>query len=167
VHDLAATAEIQALRQYAARGASIFSKDSPNRGSLALFQTHKDLGLIYTVTEVANRLIADKKGITTLVGLKGKKIGSFPSTSPAYFIEELLASAGLKPTDYTVFSACAQLHREGQAHSFFQGLESSREYLQYQSIQHSIPSFGCCWNESCCQGGLACPFVQWHRLGSG
>lgn len=117
--NLVANAETQALCQYAVSGASIFSQDSLNRGSLALalFQTHKDPGLIYIVAEVAHRLIANKKGITTLVGLKGKKIGSFPSTSAAYFVEELLASAGLKPTDYTVVSACAQLHREGQAHS--------------------------------------------------
>jgi ABC-type nitrate/sulfonate/bicarbonate transport system substrate-binding protein len=53
---------------------------------------------------VAYRLIANRKGITSLADLKGKKIGTFPSTSAAYFVEKLLASAGLKTSDYSVVS---------------------------------------------------------------
>jgi hypothetical protein len=71
--------------------------------------------IIYTVAEVDCRLIPNREGVTTLVGRKGTKIGSFPSTLAAYFVDELVASPGLKPTDYTVVWACAQLHREGQA----------------------------------------------------
>jgi ABC-type nitrate/sulfonate/bicarbonate transport system substrate-binding protein len=67
-------------------------------------QTHKDLRIIYTVAEVAYRLIANKKCITSPADLKGKRIGTFPSTSAAYFVEKLLASAGLKTSDYSVVS---------------------------------------------------------------
>lgn len=84
--DLAANAETQALRQYA---------------------THKDLRIIYTVAEVAYRLVANKKGITALTDLKGKKIGTIPSTAAAYFVEKLLDSAGLKTSDYTVVTGGA------------------------------------------------------------
>jgi len=69
-----------------------------------ILQTHKDLRIIYTVVEVAYRLIANKKGVTSLSDLKGKKIGTFPSTSAAYFVEKMLASVGLKTSDYTVVS---------------------------------------------------------------
>ncbi|TVY83870.1 hypothetical protein LSUE1_G001799 [Lachnellula suecica] len=81
--DLAANAETQALRQYS---------------------SHKNLRIIYTVAEVAYRLVANKKGVTTLKDLKGKKIGTIPSTSAAYFVEKYLASAGLQDSDYTVVS---------------------------------------------------------------
>ena len=63
-------------------------------------QTHKDLRITYTVAEVAYRLIANKKGITSPADLKGKRVGTFPSTS----VEKLLASAGLKTSDYFVVS---------------------------------------------------------------
>jgi len=84
--DIASNAETQALRQYA---------------------NHKNLRIIYTVAEVAYRIIANKKGITTLKDLKGKKIGTMPSTSAAYFVSTYLASAGLKDSDYTVVSGGA------------------------------------------------------------
>ncbi|OAA56298.1 NMT1/THI5-like protein [Niveomyces insectorum RCEF 264] len=79
--DLASNAETQALRQFA---------------------THKNLRIIYTVAEVAYRLVA-KKSITTLADLKGKRVGTIPGTSAAYFVERLLREAGgLAPSDYTV-----------------------------------------------------------------
>ncbi|KAK3324504.1 hypothetical protein B0T19DRAFT_428728 [Cercophora scortea] len=82
--DLASNAETQALRQFA---------------------THKNLRIIYTVSEVAYRLVARKKSaVTTAQDLKGKKIGTFPGTSGAYFVQKYLASVGLKPADYTVVS---------------------------------------------------------------
>lgn len=88
-----------------------------NHGLTPHFSDIQGPCIIYTVAEVAYCLIANKKGIASLVGLKGNMLGSFPSTLAGYFVEELLASAGLKPTDYAVVSVCAQLHREGQAHS--------------------------------------------------
>lgn len=84
--DLASNAETQALRQYA---------------------THKNLRIIYTVAEVAYRIVANKKSIGSLKDLKGKKIGSIPSTSAAYFVQTLLTSAGLKTSDYTIVSGGA------------------------------------------------------------
>lgn len=82
--DLAGNAETQALRQYA---------------------NHKNLRVIYTVVEVAYRLVASKKaGVSSLADLKGKKIGTIPSTSAAYFVQKYLATAGLKETDYTTVS---------------------------------------------------------------
>lgn len=81
--DLAANAETQALRQHA---------------------THKNLRIIYTVCEVTYRIVANKAKITTLKDLKGKKIGTFPSTSAAYIVEKYLNSVGLGPSDYTVVS---------------------------------------------------------------
>ena len=83
--DLASNAETQALRQYA---------------------SHKNLRIIYTVAEVYYRLVANKsKGISTLKDLKGKRIGTFTGTSAAYFVQKYLATAGLKPSDYTVVNS--------------------------------------------------------------
>ncbi|KAH8890470.1 periplasmic binding protein-like II [Thozetella sp. PMI_491] len=82
--DLASNAETQALRQYA---------------------THKNLRIIYTVCEVTYRIVANgKSGIKNLKDLKGKKIATMQSTSAAYFVERLLATAGLGPSDYTIVS---------------------------------------------------------------
>lgn len=83
--DLAGNAETQALRQYA---------------------NHKNLRIIYTVVEVAYRLVASKKaGIASLADLKGKKIGTIPSTSAAYFVQRYLSTAGgLAESDYSVVS---------------------------------------------------------------
>lgn len=84
--DLAANAETQALRQYA---------------------THKDLRIVYTVAQVSYRLAVAKKGsgVTGLADLKGKRIGTFPGTSAAYFVEKLLREVGgLSERDYTVVS---------------------------------------------------------------
>ncbi|KAE8444814.1 hypothetical protein EG329_014168 [Mollisiaceae sp. DMI_Dod_QoI] len=78
--DLAANAETQALRQ---------------------FSTHKNLRIIYTVAEVYYRIVANKKNISSVKDLKGKKIGTFPGTSAGYFVEKYLASVGLKEGDYT------------------------------------------------------------------
>ncbi|KJR86730.1 sulfonate/nitrate/taurine transport system substrate-binding protein [Sporothrix schenckii 1099-18] len=80
--DLAANAETQALRQFA---------------------THKKLRIIYTVAEVAYRLVARSASATTVADLKGKRIGTIPGTSAAYFVERLLQDVGgLGPSDYTV-----------------------------------------------------------------
>ncbi|OCL03076.1 periplasmic binding protein-like II [Glonium stellatum] len=80
--DLASNAETQALRQYS---------------------SHKNLRIIYTVAEVFYRIVANKKsGISSPKDLKGKKIGTIPSTSAAYFVQKYLATVGLKESDYTV-----------------------------------------------------------------
>ncbi|KAL1900650.1 hypothetical protein Sste5346_002375 [Sporothrix stenoceras] len=80
--DLASNAETQALRQFA---------------------NHKSLRIIYTVAEVAYRLVARSASATTAAGLKGKRIGTIPGTSAAYFVERILQDVGgLGPSDYTV-----------------------------------------------------------------
>lgn len=81
--DLAANAETQALRQ---------------------FSSHKNLRIIYTVAEVYYRIVANKKTISSVKDLKGKKIATFSGTSAAYFVDKYLASAGLKESDYTIVS---------------------------------------------------------------
>lgn len=81
--DLAGNAETQALRNYA---------------------DHKDLRIIYTIVEVLYRLVANKQNISSPKDLKGKKIGTMPSTSAQYFVQRLLANAGLTEADYTIVS---------------------------------------------------------------
>jgi hypothetical protein len=73
--DLATNAETQSLRQYA---------------------TNKDLRIIYTVCQVSYHIVANKaSGINTLSDLKGKRIGTTPDTSAAYFLQQMLATVGL------------------------------------------------------------------------
>lgn len=82
--DLAGNAETQALVQFA---------------------THKDLRIIYTVAEVYYRIVANKNsGISTIADLKGKRIGTIPSTSAAYFVQKYLSSVGIAASQYTVVS---------------------------------------------------------------
>lgn len=82
--DLAANAETQGLLTYA---------------------SNKNIRLIYVICEVAYRLVANKaSGINTLADLKGKRIGTMSGTSAGVFVDRMLASAGLKTTDYTVVS---------------------------------------------------------------
>lgn len=89
--DLGANSETQLLRQFA---------------------LHKNLRTVLTTVEVYYRIVASKKkGIAKLEDLKGKRIGAFPSTSSEYFVQTLLATVGLAPSDYTIVSggACLKL----------------------------------------------------------
>jgi len=80
--DVATNAETQALRQ---------SVDHPN------------LRIIFTVSEGFYRVLARRSaGITKLEDLKGRKIGTVPSTSSAYFLAKMLGTAGLTESDVTV-----------------------------------------------------------------
>ncbi|KAI1306814.1 periplasmic binding protein-like II [Xylaria venustula] len=86
--DIAANSETQLLRQYA---------------------SNKKIRTILTTVEVYYRIVASKKkGIEKLEDLKGKRIGAFPSTSSEYFVQTLLATVGLTPSNYTIVpgSAC-------------------------------------------------------------
>jgi ABC-type nitrate/sulfonate/bicarbonate transport system substrate-binding protein len=66
---------------------------------------NQNIRLIYVICEVAYRLVANKaSGINTLADLKGKKIGTMRGTSAGYFVSKLLATAGLKDSDYTIVS---------------------------------------------------------------
>ncbi|KAF2737819.1 periplasmic binding protein-like II [Polyplosphaeria fusca] len=81
--DLASNAETQALRNYA---------------------SHKNLRIIYTVSEVAYRIVADKRKIKSLADLKGKHIGSVQGTSSGYFVQKMMESAGISTSQYTSVS---------------------------------------------------------------
>jgi len=61
---------------------------------------HPDLRVILTVAECPYRIVARRSaGITCLADLAGKRIGSQLDSSAAYFLERLLATAGLRPDD--------------------------------------------------------------------
>jgi len=80
--DLAANAETQGLKQYA---------------------QHKNIRLIYIITEVAYRIVANKaSGITKLADLKGKKIGTMSGTSAGVFVQRMLSSVGVSEGSYTL-----------------------------------------------------------------
>jgi ABC-type nitrate/sulfonate/bicarbonate transport system substrate-binding protein len=82
--DLAANAETQGLKQYA---------------------NHRNIRLIYVICEVAYRVVADRrKGITKLSDLKGKKIGTFGSSSASVFIHNMMSSVGVHDNEYTTSS---------------------------------------------------------------
>ncbi|KAF2015798.1 hypothetical protein BU24DRAFT_462023 [Aaosphaeria arxii CBS 175.79] len=83
--DLASNAETQALRSY---------------------PSHRNLRTIYTISEVAYRLVTSSPSSLhpRLESLKGKRIGTIPATSAGYFVEALLDNAGVSPSSYTVVS---------------------------------------------------------------
>lgn len=64
---------------------------------------HPDLRIILTIAEGHYRIVGRKSaGITSLEDLRGKKIGTIPGTSSAYFLREMLAKAGLSEADVTI-----------------------------------------------------------------
>lgn len=83
-YDLAANAETQGLKQYA---------------------NHKNIRLIYMICEAHYRIVANRAaGINKLQDLKGKKIGTINGSSARVFVDRLLASGGLKESEYTTVS---------------------------------------------------------------
>ncbi len=80
--DVVTNAETQALR---------FSVDNPN------------LRILFNVTEGLYRLVARRSaGINSLKDFKGKKVGTFPRTSSAFYLVKELATVGLKESDVTI-----------------------------------------------------------------
>ncbi|OTB02785.1 hypothetical protein M426DRAFT_24393 [Hypoxylon sp. CI-4A] len=105
--------------------ASLFSDPTVDLGSnsetqlLSQFGSHKNLRTIGTVAEVYYRIVANKKsGIETLEDLKEKKIGALRSTSSEYYVQEYLATVGLKPEDYTIVNGLPCLQEPCAANSF-------------------------------------------------
>ncbi len=81
---LATNAETQALRN---------SVDNP------------DLRIILTVSEGLYRLVAKRSsGIAEIADLRGKKVGTILNTSSNYFVQAMLASAGLSIGDVEISS---------------------------------------------------------------
>lgn len=61
---------------------------------------HPELRAIMTVTEGRYRIVARRSaGVRRLGDLKGKRVGTLPNTSAAYFLERMLASVKLQPKD--------------------------------------------------------------------
>lgn len=64
---------------------------------------HPDLRIILTVSEGWYRIVARRSaGIASVADLKGKRIATFPSTSSAYYLHRMLATAGLTEADVTI-----------------------------------------------------------------
>ena len=62
-----------------------------------------DLRVILTVAEGVYRIVARRSaGINTLADLRGKRIGTMPKTSSAYYLHRSLASAGVNDKEVTV-----------------------------------------------------------------
>jgi len=82
VADVATHAETQALRYSVA---------------------HPDLRVILTVSEGFYRIVARRSaGITKLADLRGKRIAAVANTSSGYFLNRMLASAGMTEADVTL-----------------------------------------------------------------
>ena len=82
VADVATHAETQALR---------YSVKNP------------DLRIILTVSEGLYRIVARKSsGIAGIRDLRGKRIATVPNTSAGYFVNRMLASAGMTEADVTI-----------------------------------------------------------------
>jgi NitT/TauT family transport system substrate-binding protein len=61
---------------------------------------HPELRAIMTVTEGRYRIVARRSaGIRALADLKGKRVGTLPNTSAAYFLERMLGTVRLLPAD--------------------------------------------------------------------
>jgi ABC-type nitrate/sulfonate/bicarbonate transport system substrate-binding protein len=64
---------------------------------------HPNVRIIFTVTETFYRIIASRKaGIATLADLGGKRIGTIPNTSAAYYVDKTLRTVGLTDADVTI-----------------------------------------------------------------
>jgi len=64
---------------------------------------HPELRVVMTVTEGHYRIVARRSsGIARLADLKGKRVGTMPNTSAAYFLERMLGSVRLAPADVVV-----------------------------------------------------------------
>ena len=73
--------------------------------ALRISVNHPDLRIIMTVSEGLYRIVAKRSAhISKLADLKGKRIGTLPNTSAAYFLHEMLKSAGLSESDVKIVS---------------------------------------------------------------
>lgn len=62
-----------------------------------------DLRIIFTVSEGVYRIVARRSaGINTLADLRGKRIGTMPGTSSAYYLQRCLAGAGVSDEEVTI-----------------------------------------------------------------
>lgn len=61
---------------------------------------HPELRAIMTISEGNYHIVARRSsGINSLADLKGKRVGTLPNTSAAFFLEKMLGSVQLRPED--------------------------------------------------------------------
>lgn len=88
---------------------NLASLDSAGQGDIATNSetqalrasvAHPDLRFIFTVAECPYRIVARRSaGISRLVDLRGKRVGTQPESSAAYFLDSMLRTAGLTAED--------------------------------------------------------------------
>lgn len=87
------------LPNLVALGMSDVATNSETQGLRYSLQ-HPGLRIIFTVSEGLYRIVARRSaGIRSLADLRGKRIGTMPRTSSAYYLERMLRSVGLAETD--------------------------------------------------------------------
>lgn len=90
------------LPNLVARGMSDLATNSETQ-ALRYSVAHPDLRLVLTVSEGLYRIVARRSaGITKLSDLRGKRVGTMPRTSSAYYLDRSLRSAGLKQSDVKI-----------------------------------------------------------------
>lgn len=85
-----------------AEGRSHVATNSETQG-LRYSLANPDLRIVFTVAEGVYRIVGRRSaGINTLADLRGKRIGTMPRTSSAYYLMRMLATAGVGEKDVTV-----------------------------------------------------------------
>ncbi|MBX3620383.1 MAG: ABC transporter substrate-binding protein [Rhizobacter sp.] len=87
------------LPNLVALGMSDVATNSETQG-LRYSLEHPGLRIIFTVAEGLYRIVARRSaGIRTLADLRGKRVGTMPRTSSAYYLDRMLRSVGLSEAD--------------------------------------------------------------------
>lgn len=90
------------LPNLVATGMSDVATNSETQG-LRYSMQHPGLRIIFTVSEGLYRIVARRSaGISTLADLRGKRVGTMPRTSSAYYLDRMLRTVSLSETDVTV-----------------------------------------------------------------
>ena len=90
-----------------AQGSSDLATNSETQ-ALRYSVAHPDLRLILTVSQGLYRIVARRSaGIEQLADLRGKRVGTMPRTSSAYFLERSLRTVGLSTADVEVHAFVA------------------------------------------------------------
>jgi NitT/TauT family transport system substrate-binding protein len=85
-----------------AQGRSHLATNSETQG-LRYSVENPSLRIIFTVAEGVYRIVARRSaGIQTLADLKGKRIGTMPKTSSAFYLAQMLRSVGVAEKDVTI-----------------------------------------------------------------
>lgn len=94
--------EDASLPNLRAHGISHVATNSETQGLRYSFD-HPDLRIIFTVAEGLYRIVARRSaGIVKLADLRGKRIGTMPRTSSAFYLDQMLKRVGLSDEDVVV-----------------------------------------------------------------